>query len=164
MKMQLSICRKIRQDGRLRKTLAGTNSNLVFECTNLIDTFRVSWLTTDHSQRFSRTLDVRCPSYFNIIARAVDLIERTRIPRWLRGCGWSVISSETIPRLKREVQEVANEMRGRQLSRGSADADLYVRAAIELNSPSTQFGNGAPRSDSHRPLLDGLQAQRCLCL
>ena len=43
---------------------------------------------------------------------------------------------------------------------GGYGGSPIVSHVIELYSPHA----GAPRSDSHRPLLDGLQAQRSLCL
>ena len=89
----------MRKDGRLRKILAKTNVNFVFECTNLIDSFRVNWLTRIIHNRFSPTLD----------HRPCGIILRRGFHLGSCGCGWSVvISSETDARLKRDVRQVAN--------------------------------------------------------
>ena len=104
----------MRKDGRLRKILAKTNVNFVFECTNLIDSFRVNWLTRIIHNAFSPTLDTRCPFYFMATSSPVfvDLIREDAdytLAPWVWMERRHLVRRRTA-RLKREVQEVVNEM------------------------------------------------------
>ena len=69
--MPVQNVRQMRKDVGLGEILAATNANLVFECTNLIDTSRGNCYI-NHSLRVSPTLDIGCPFYF--LTRVADFI------------------------------------------------------------------------------------------